>query len=96
MMTPTLLTSVNYSLDSVDLCPNSMLNSPLLKPLYEYAHTPGLKITPSKKLANFTVQGATPLEKDPFSPSLGQVINPSFSPLPSHKFVFLYIKGSSI
>ena len=33
----TLLTSVNKSLDSIDLCSNSMLNSPLLKPLLEYA-----------------------------------------------------------
>ena len=33
----TVMTSVNHSLDSVNLCPNSMLNSSLPKPLNEYA-----------------------------------------------------------
>ena len=31
------------SLDSVNLCPNSMLNSPLLKPLHTYAHNLSIK-----------------------------------------------------
>ena len=44
MMMLTLLTSINKSLYSVDLCPNSMLNSPLLKPSHEYAYTCSLKL----------------------------------------------------
>lgn len=36
-MMRTLLAAINSSLDSADLCPNSMLSSPLLKPLHEDA-----------------------------------------------------------
>ena len=36
--------SINYSLHSVNFCPKSMRNSPLLKPLYEYAYTLSLKL----------------------------------------------------
>ena len=39
----TLQTSINQSLDSVNSCPNSMLKSPLLKPLHEYARILSLK-----------------------------------------------------
>ena len=61
---------------SVDLCPNSMLNSPLLQPLHEYACTLGLK--PS----HFCCLGRHCFGKDPQrSPYLLQVINPSFCSL---------------
>ena len=70
----TLLTSVNQDLDSVDLCSNSMLNSPLLKPLHEYTCTLSLK------LPQFCCLGTHCFGKDPqCSPHLLQVINPSFS-----------------
>ena len=51
--------------DSADLCPNSMLNSPLLKPPHEYACALSLK------LPQFCCWGDTALGK--YSPSLLQV-----------------------
>ena len=39
MMTLTLLNSITFSVDSVTLGPNSVLNAPLLKPPHEYACT---------------------------------------------------------
>ena len=74
----TLLTSINYSLDSVKLCSNSMLKSYLLKPPYEHAHSLSLK--PPQIRSSQTALGKDPL----CSPYLLQVINPSFS-LPSKK-----------
>ena len=38
------LNSINYNLDSVKLCTNSVLNSPLLKSLHEYVCTLSLKL----------------------------------------------------
>ena len=38
------MTSVNEILDSVDLCPSCMLNSPLLKPFHEYERSLSLKL----------------------------------------------------
>ena len=43
VMVQTLLTSIDQSLDTVDLGPSSRLNSPLLKSLHEYACPLGLK-----------------------------------------------------
>ena len=40
----TFLNSINWSLDSANLCPSSMLNFPLLQPLHEYVCTPSLKL----------------------------------------------------
>ena len=75
MMMLTLLTSIHQDLDSVNLCPNSMLNSPVLKPLHEYA------CTLSSELPQFYCSVRGCFGKDPWcSPYLLQVImNPSFS-----------------
>ena len=43
MVTLILLSPINYSLDSTDLRPNSMLNS-LLKPFHEYTRTFSFKL----------------------------------------------------
>ena len=59
MMRLTLLTSINSSSDSVDLCPNFLLNSPLLKPLHEYTWTLSLKAP------QFCYWGDTALGKTP-------------------------------
>ena len=61
-------------LDSVDLGPNFMLNSPLLKPRHEY-----VIYTLSLKLPQFCCFGGYSFRKDPQrSPYLLQVGNPSF------------------
>ena len=69
-----LVTSVNYSLNSGNLCPNSMLNSPLLKPLHEYACTLSLQ------LPQFRYSGRHFFGKDPTASkfSLLSVSNKSF------------------
>ena len=68
----TLLTSISQDLDSVDLCPNAMLNFPLLKPFHEYAWTLSLK------LPQFRCSGILCFGKDPrCSPYLLQGVNPS-------------------
>ena len=68
------MTSINYSLNSVDLCPSSMLKSPLLKHLHEYARTLSLK------LPQFRCSGRHCFEKDPTTSkfSLLAVNNKSF------------------
>ena len=69
MVMLTLLISINWNLDSVNLCSNSMLNSPLLKPLHEYACTLCLK------LPQFYCLGRHCFGKEPWcSPYLLQVI----------------------
>ena len=68
-----LVTSINQSLDSIDLFPNSMLNFPLLKSLPTDAHTFSLK------LPQFCSLGRHCLGKDDrCSTFLQQVINSSF------------------
>ena len=68
------MTSVNYRLNSVILCPNSMLKSPLLKPLHEYADILSLK------LPQFRCSGRQCFGKDPTASkfSLLAVNNKSF------------------
>ena len=69
-----LMTPINYSLDSVNCCPNSMPYSPLLTPLHEYTCPLSLKLT------KFFCSGRHCFGKDPQCPYLLQVIiNPSFS-----------------
>ena len=46
VMMPTLGAAINSSLDSADFCPNSMLSSPLLKPLHEDACNLQCKTSP--------------------------------------------------
>ena len=62
------------TLTKVNLCPNSLLNSPLLRPPYEYACNLVLKFS------QFCCSRRHCFEKDlQCSPYLLQVINPSFS-----------------
>ena len=79
-----LLTSVNFSLDSGSISPNSILHSLLLKPLYEYAYTTQTLHkcvhTYSLKFPQFCSLGKHCSGKDPWcSPYLLQVILPSSS-----------------
>ena len=64
----------NESLDSVDLCPNSMLNFPLLKALHEHAYTLSLPQTSLVLLFGKTLLW----ERSWCSLYLLQIINPSF------------------
>ena len=69
--------------DSVDLCPNSMLNYPFLKPPHEYAGALSLK------LPQFCCWGDTALGK--YSPSLLRVtINLSLSHTHTHRVCEIY------
>lgn len=51
-MTSALLTEVNQSLGSVDLCPSSMLNSPVLQPPHEHVCPFRLKLPHSTQSQN--------------------------------------------
>ena len=77
------MTPINYSLDSVNCCPNSMPYSPLLTPLREYTRPLSLKLT------KFFCSGRHCFGKDPWCfPYLLQVIiNPSFS----QSWAYLYL-----
>ena len=61
MMMRTLVAAINSSLDSADLCPNSMLSSPLLKPLHEDACNLQRKSSPILLFGEELLQERSPM-----------------------------------
>ena len=91
------MTSVNYSLNSVNLCPNSMLKSPLLKHLHEYARILSLKFPKFCYLGrHYFVKSSLYLLQviNPFFCTLSQVV--SFGSMPTKKWTLKDLMRSLI